>query len=148
MAQLSFHIPLGTITLSEDDGHIVSLDEGWGRDQTETPLLVKARTLLQDYFDGVSVDLSSLPVRPYGTDYQKRVWEEVRHIPFGQTRRYGDIAHAIGGSAQSVGTALGVNMIPLLIPCHRVVSARGPGAYSAFGGAEDKVRLLDLESGF
>lgn len=148
MAQLSFHIPLGTITLSEDDGHIVSLDEGWGRDQTETPLLVRARTLLQDYFDGVTVDLSSLPVRPYGTNYQKRVWEEVRHIPFGQTRRYGDIAHAIGGSAQSVGTALGANMIPLLIPCHRVVSARGPGAYSAFGGAEDKVRLLDLESGF
>lgn len=148
MPQLSFHSPLGSLTLSEEDGMIVSVDEGWGRDQTETPLLVKARALLQDYFDGETVDFTTIPLQLYGTDYQKRVWNAVRQIPYGHTRRYGEIAREVGGSAQSVGTAVGANPILLLVPCHRVVSTRGHGEYSGFNGRDDKARLLDLESGF
>lgn len=148
MPQLSLHTPFGALTLSEEDGHIVSLDEGWGRDQTETPLLCRARDMLQAYFDGEPVDFSTLPLAPpFGTDYQKRVWNVLRRIPHGQTRRYAEIAAEAGGNARSVGQAVAANPILLLIPCHRVVAAKGLGGYSGFEGVEDKARLLELEKG-
>lgn len=148
MPQLSFHTPLGDLTLSEDNGYIVSLDEGWSRDQTETPLLTSVRDLIQDYFDGQNVNFNTVPLLLYGTPYQKRVWQEVRRIPHGKTCFYGDIAQRVGGSPRSVGNAVGANPIILIIPCHRVVSTRGIGHYSGFNGHDDKVRLLDLERGF
>ncbi|TPW33796.1 methylated-DNA--[protein]-cysteine S-methyltransferase [Oecophyllibacter saccharovorans] len=148
MAQLSLHTPLGDLTLSEEDGALVSVDEGWGRDQTPTPLLLRARDLLNAYFDGEKVDFSTLPVSPpFGTAYQRKVWEALRRIPHGQTRRYGEIAQEVGGTARSVGQAVAANPVLLLIPCHRVVAAQGMGGYSGFNGVEDKQRLLELEKG-
>ncbi|MXV45141.1 methylated-DNA--[protein]-cysteine S-methyltransferase [Saccharibacter sp. 17.LH.SD] len=145
MPQLSLHSPFGALTLSEEEGYIVSLDEGWGRDQTETPLLIQVRELLQNYFDGQPVDFSTLPLMLHGTDYQKCVWKALRQIPYGHTRRYSDLASEIGGSARSVGRAVGANPILLLVPCHRVVGAHGLCGYSGFNGIDDKARLLDLE---
>ncbi|QDH14362.1 methylated-DNA--[protein]-cysteine S-methyltransferase [Formicincola oecophyllae] len=146
MPQLSCHTPVGDLTLSEEEGALVAVDEGWGRDQTPTPLLLKACQALEDYFDGKAVDLSAFPIKPpYGTAYQKKVWDVVRSIPHGQTRTYGQVAARAGGSAQSVGQAMGANPLLMFVPCHRVVGARGVGGYRAFEGERTKAWLIALE---
>jgi methylated-DNA-[protein]-cysteine S-methyltransferase len=142
--QLSLHSPIGDITISEEDGAIVALDWGWGRDQTETPLLATARRQLEAYFDG-ELRRFDLTLAPVGTGYRRRVWQALRDIPFGHTRSYAAIAAVAGGSARSVGQASGHNPIPILIPCHRVVASAGLGGYSGEGGPATKRFLLDLE---
>jgi len=144
MPQLTLHTPLGPVTLSEEDGQIVSLDSGTGRDQTETPLLKRARAQLHAYFDGKSLTFD-LPLAPQGTEYQRKIWAALLKIPPGQTRTYVDIARSAGGSPRSVGGANGRNPIPIIIPCHRVVAVGGLGGYSGFDGLESKQFLLDHE---
>ena len=80
-----------------------------------------------------------------GSEFELRVWNALRAIPWGRTRTYGEIARAIGepGSARAVGRANGRNPLPIVVPCHRVVSEKGLGGYS--GGLEWKQRLLALE---
>ncbi len=144
MPQLSMTSPVGDITVSEEDGKIVSVDWGWSRDQDETPVLVRAREQLEAYFDGDRGDFD-LPLDPAGTDFQKAVWRKMLEIPAGQTETYGWICDAVGGTARSVGTACGANPIPIIIPCHRVVAANGMGGYSGDGGLTTKTALLRLE---
>lgn len=146
MPQLSLHTPIGDITVSEADGQVVSVDWGWGRDQTRTALLEHACDLLHAYFDGAPVDFD-LPLAPAGTPYQQRVWAVLCRIPRGQTRTYGALVAEAGGSARSLGRANGANPIPIIIPCHRVVAGNGLGGYSGAGGLATKRYLLDLERG-
>lgn len=145
MPQLSLHTPIGAVTLSEEDGAIVALDWGWGRDQTETPLLLLARAQLEEYLDGARLRFD-LPLAPQGSLYRRRVWAALCEIPPGTTRTYAEIALATGGSARSVGQANRVNPIPVLIPCHRVVATGGMGGYSGGDGLVTKQFLLNLES--
>ncbi len=144
MPQLSLHSPIGDLTVSEESSEIVALDWGWGRDQTETPTLLRAKSALQNYFDGAPLP-GDLPLRPRGTPYRQRVWQALREIPPGQTRTYLDIAKLAGGSPRSVGGANAANPIAIFIPCHRVVAVAGLGGYSGGDGLETKQRLLDLE---
>ncbi len=146
MPQLSLHSPIGDLTVSEEAGEIVALDWGWGRDQTETPILLRARTALQDYFDGAPL-AEDLPLKPHGTAYRQRVWQALRQIPAGQTRTYIEIARVAGGSARSVGGANAANPIAIFIPCHRVVATAGLGGYSGGDGLQTKQKLLALEQG-
>ncbi|GAB6042224.1 methylated-DNA--[protein]-cysteine S-methyltransferase [Endothiovibrio diazotrophicus] len=67
---------------------------------------------------------------PQGTPFRQRVWAALRDIPPGQTLTYGELARRLGSSPRAVGGACRANPIPLLIPCHRVVSANGPGGYA------------------
>lgn len=145
MPQLSFHSPVGMLTVSEEDGRIVSIDWGWIEDSRETPLLARARDQLEAYFDG-RLAAFDLPLDPAGTPYQRRVWDMLLGIPFGETRRYGDVARALGSAPRAVGTACGRNPIPIVIPCHRVVGGNGGlGGYSGDDGIETKRFLLRLE---
>jgi methylated-DNA-[protein]-cysteine S-methyltransferase len=146
MPQLSLMTPLGDITLSEEDGALVALDWGRGRDQNATPLLREARDQLHDYFDGRRLTFQ-LPLAPHGTPYQRRVWAALARIPAGQTRSYADIAREIASAPRAVGQANGRNPIPILIPCHRVVAADGTlGGYSGLDGPDTKRFLLDHEA--
>jgi methylated-DNA-[protein]-cysteine S-methyltransferase len=88
-----------------------------------------------------------LPLAPHGTAYQRSIWAALGAIPYGQTRPYAAIAAAAGGSARSVGGANAANPIPIIIPCHRVVGATGPGGYSGGDGLATKRWLLALEQG-
>ena len=145
MTQLSMHSPVGDLTISEDDGAIVSLDWGWGALQTETPLLLEAKRQLERFFDG-DLKQFDLPLRPYGTKFRKQVWDGMLRIPYGRTETYGKIAESVGAPARTVGGACGANPIPILIPCHRVLAANGGmGGYSGDGGVETTVLLLRLE---
>ena len=146
MPQLSLLTNLADLTISEDDGAIVALDWGRGRDQEETPLLRRARDQLQDYFDGKRLTFD-LPLAPHGSAFQKRVWAALCAIPPGETRSYADIARVIGSAPRAIGGANGANPIPIIIPCHRVVAADGSlGGYSGGDGPATKRFLLDLES--
>jgi len=145
LPQLSFHSPIGDLTVSEEDGAIVAVDWGWGRDQHETPLLRRALHQLDAYFDG-ALDRFDMPLAPSGTAYRRRVWQALCDIPYGQTRTYADIAAVAGGVARSVGQANGNNPIPIFIPCHRVVASAGLGGYSGGDGLDTKRYLLDLEA--
>ncbi len=142
--QLSLHTPLGDITLSALDDAIVALDWGWSSMHTPSPLLERVCDWLNGFFDG-DTDAPDVPLRPDGTDFQKRVWHAMAAIPSGQTRSYGELAGELDSAAQAVGNACGANPIPILIPCHRVVSARGLGGYSGGDGLSTKTALLRLE---
>lgn len=140
------HSPVGDLTLFEEDSAIIALEWGWGCQQLPSPLLLRAKTALDDYFDGKAPLPTDLPLNPSGTAYRQRVWAALRAIPHGQTRSYAEIATQIGGSARSVGGANAANPIPILIPCHRVCAATGLGGYSGGDGLETKQMLLTLEA--
>jgi len=91
----------------------------------------------------------STPVAPQGTDFQQRVWQALRGIPYGETRSYGSVAGQVGlprGGARAVGQANARNPVPIIVPCHRVVASDGGlGGFSS--GLDHKRRLLRLERG-
>lgn len=70
-----------------------------------------------------------LPIKPAGTEHQKRVWASIQDIPVGETKTYGELAKKIKSGARAVGSACGANPYPLIAPCHRVVSAQGIGGF-------------------
>lgn len=145
MPQLSLHTPLGPLTLSEENGCILALDWGWGRDQTETPVLRRGRDQLQAYFDG-ELQQFDLPLVFEGSAYRQRVWQALTLIPYGETRTYLQVAAMAGGSPRAVGGANGANRLPILVPCHRVVAVGHIGGYSGGDGIATKRFLLALES--
>lgn len=145
MPQLSFNSPLGALTLTEEDGAILSLDWGWGMGNEETPLLTAARDQVDAYFDR-RLTVFDLPLAPPGTAFQKKVWDVMNTIPFGQTLTYGEVATRLGTSPRAVGLACGRNPIPIIIPCHRILGSNGSlGGYSGLDGVETKRTLLRLE---
>lgn len=141
---LTLATPLGALTLAEERGTITTLSWGTVEDQQHTPLLRRARLLLERYFAGERVAFD-LPLEPAGTRFDRDVWEALRAIPWGEKRTYGEIARLSGGSPRAVGRAVGRNPIPIIIPCHRVVAADGLGGFSAPGGVATKRALLALE---
>ncbi|WP_437721742.1 methylated-DNA--[protein]-cysteine S-methyltransferase [Sorangium sp. So ce861] len=101
---------------------------------------------LRAYWRGDLGALSDMPVEPGGTPFQRRVWAEVQRIPPGATRSYGEVAALLGqpSASRAVGLANGRNPVCLIIPCHRVVGARGDLTGYA-GGIERKRWLLAHE---
>lgn len=145
MPQLAVTSPLGPLAIAEEDGRIVSIDWGWPAHSDETPLLRAARDQLDEYFAGRRTRFD-LPLDPPGTPFQRRVWQALARIPFGQTRSYGALAAELGTAPRAVGGACGRNPIPVVIPCHRVLAAgRRLGGYSGLDGADTKMFLLRLE---
>lgn len=100
---------------------------------------------LNAYFAG-TLQSFSIPMQLGGTPFQRQVWEQVSKIPYGQTQSYSDVGLQIGSRAyRAIGSAMKANPLPLLIPCHRVVSAAGIGNYSLCQGKCTKQFLLNLE---
>lgn len=111
----------------------------------DTPLLLEAKRQLEEYFSGLRAGFS-LPLNPQGTAFQKKVWQQLEAIPYGQTRTYGQIAAAVGQptASRAVGGANHNNPIAIVIPCHRVIGANGKLTGYA-GGLDIKEKLLRLE---
>jgi methylated-DNA-[protein]-cysteine S-methyltransferase len=145
MPQLAFNSPIGPLALFEADGAIVAVDWGFLPENDETPLLLKARDQLEEYFEGKRTGFD-LPLAPQGTAFQQKVWAALAKIPFGQTRSYGELAQELGTAPRALGGACGRNPIPVIIPCHRVLGANGAmGGYSGIDGIETKEFLLRHE---
>ena len=109
------------------------------------PILKTTHAQLKEYFEGKRLTFD-LPLEFYGTDFQKRVWNQLLQIPYGETRSYLDIANAIGQpkAVRAVGAANGKNPISIIAPCHRVIGKNGKLVGFA-GGIESKAYLLELE---
>ena len=101
------------------------------------------RRQVREYAEGSRTDFS-IPVT-YADGLTGRVMEAMQDIPYGETRTYGDIAADLDTAPQAVGQAAGRNPVPIIVPCHRVVSKQGLGGYSAAGGTSLKERLLRHE---
>lgn len=114
----------------------------------ETPLLREASGQLDAYFAG-RLKVFSLPLAPKGTDFQQKVWNVLRQIPYGETRTYGEIALLAGNpkASRAVGMANNRNPLPVFIPCHRVIGTNGSLTGYA-GGLDVKLKLLQLEGCF
>jgi methylated-DNA-[protein]-cysteine S-methyltransferase len=144
-AAIGFESPIGPLAVFERDGSIVAVSWNKPKTETETPLLAAAKAQLDGYFF-CGLRRFELALAPEGSDFERRVWQAMLEIPYGQTRSYGEIANALGGTARDVGAACGRNPIPILIPCHRVMGAGGTlVGYSGGKGTETKQALLVLE---
>ena len=144
MLQKTVKTRFGDLCLVEEDGAIVALRWGLARHEAGSPLLEKAARQLEEY-DAGARQAFDLPLRVTGSDLQRAVCDSIHAIPFGETVTYGDIAKMLGVPAQAVGQACGGNPIPILIPCHRVMGAKGLTGFSGAGGIETKVALLRHE---
>jgi methylated-DNA-[protein]-cysteine S-methyltransferase len=143
MPSLSIPSPIGQLTIEEAGDMIVAIRWGDGGGNG-SPLLAEAARQLAAFFDGRLKDFD-LPLSPAGTVFENRVWQAMQEIPYGETRTYGDLAHATDSGPRAVGRACGRNPIPIVIPCHRVLARGGLGGYSGDGGLVTKQRLLALE---
>lgn len=116
--------------------------------EEETPLIAKAAAQLTEYFDGSRREFD-FPTEVGGTEFQRRVWQELCRIPYGQTRTYKQVAEAIGcpKGFRAIGMANNRNPIAIVVPCHRVVGSGGRLVGYA-GGLAVKEKLLQLERAF
>jgi methylated-DNA-[protein]-cysteine S-methyltransferase len=144
--------PVGLLTLAGKEGrlrHLRMVDqtyepnhEGWVADESAFPDAVEQ---LEAYFAGERTDFD-LRLDLVGTMFQRRVWEALLTIPYGETRSYGEIARQIGspGAFRAVGLANGHNPIGIIVPCHRVIGSNG--SLTGYGGGLGRKRaLLDME---
>ena len=117
-----------------------------GVENHSTPLMREALRQFRSYFAG-GLHAFDLPLEMVGTEFQKRVWNELRNIPYGETRSYRQLAEQIGAprAVRAVGAANGRNPIPIIVPCHRVIGSSGK-LVGFGGGLEWKRMLLDLEA--
>jgi methylated-DNA-[protein]-cysteine S-methyltransferase len=118
---------------------------GTMKEDARHPLLLQAQQQLEEYFAGKRRKFT-VQLDPAGTEFQNKVWNALRTIPFGETRSYGDIADLIGSrkAVRAVGAANGKNPLSIIVPCHRVIGADGKLTGFA-GGLEVKAQLLALE---
>jgi methylated-DNA-[protein]-cysteine S-methyltransferase len=147
--------PVGELRLVERHDAIVAIEfsphrDGDGRvrgDRDDAhPLLLETSRQLGAYFDRDLKDFD-LPLAPEGSDFQRRVWDQLVAIGYGETASYGQVAHRLGmtnAASRAVGLANGRNPIPIVIPCHRVIGANGTLTGYA-GGLERKQLLLEIE---
>lgn len=148
-----YESPFGFIDIVQAHQHILHIsfyDETEFFEPSLTPrtdLLKHTEDILDQYFDGESVDFQEIPIKiESGTEFQFLVWEVIHQIPYGEVRSYKWIADQIERpkAVRAVGNATGSNPISIINPCHRVVGSNGKlGGYG--GGLERKQKLLKLE---
>ncbi len=146
MKQNVIDSPIGPLTTCVDERGAVT--EIWfsAREGDRDPVATAAiDRQLREYFDGAR-DGFDVPLNPGGTEFQRRVWQLLREIPYGGTRSYGELAALLGqpGASRAVGRANATNPIPIVVPCHRVIGANGTLTGFA-GGLDTKRWLLDFE---
>jgi len=149
----SYNTKIGKIGIEEDGLAITKIyfinndEQEEIIEKNETALLKEAIKQLNEYFDGKRSSFD-LKLQLQGTEFQKKVWNALIEIPFGETRSYGEIAKIIGNekASRAVGMANNKNPIAIIIPCHRVIGANGKLVGYA-GGLDIKEELLKLEKG-
>ena len=114
--------------------------------EEQSDVLLQATKQLDEYFSGVRKTFH-LPFRPVGTDFQKKVWNALLEIPYGETRTYKEIALRVGNlkGIRAVAQAIGANGMSIIIPCHRVIGSNHSLTGFA-GGLEAKKILLEIET--
>lgn len=144
--------PIGRLELVEEGGALVAIhfdapaDGSPRHERGGSAVLTRAHQQLSEYFAGSRHEFD-LPLRPAGTEFQRRVWDVLATVPWGTTTTYGAIAARLGlppGASRAVGAANGANPLPVVLPCHRVIGSDGTLTGYA-GGLDRKALLLRLE---
>ena len=147
-----YNSPVGRLLAEVENGFLVRLDfvdgiQAEGKNGNESALLANVSMQLDEYFRGARKNFD-LPLNPAGTEFQRKVWDALLAIPYGETRTYREIAEAAGcpRGFRAVGMANNKNPIAIIIPCHRVIGSNGKlvGYASGLGRKE---ALLALEAG-
>ena len=162
---MHYHFPCGEMILGSFDGKLCLCDWPDGRRRTSTDMRLQ-RILKAEYVEGSSNVIETaqqqlneyflnqrrefdIPLLFVGTDFQKKVWNELRNIPYGKTVSYGELARRIGmpKAVRAVANANAVNAISIIAPCHRVIGT--DGSLTGYGGGLNRKKfLLELEKNF
>lgn len=155
---------IGDLVMTSDGDHLTGLYAKDHSDKVKAlqeertrvddlPAFMQTKAWLDAYFSGKRPDPEGLPLKVEGTDFQKKIWQLLLAVPYGETTTYGALARRYEESEQrktsprAVGSAVGRNPILILIPCHRVIGSDGSlTGYAA--GLEKKVQLLQLEGSY
>lgn len=139
---------IGNIEIVEENNYIIGItfntESEW--EKKETKLIKNTYVQISEYLSGKR-QIFDVPIQTKGTEFQNKVWAELRQIPYGETRTYKQIAENIGNpkACRAVGMANHNNPIAIIIPCHRVIGANHKLVGYA-GGLEIKHELLKIES--
>lgn len=162
---MHYHFPCGEMILGSFDGKLCLCDWPDGRRRASTDMRLQ-RILKAEYVEGSSNVIETaqqqlneyflnqrrefdIPLLFVGTDFQKKVWNELRNIPYGKTVSYGELARRIGmpKAVRAVANANAVNAISIIAPCHRVIGT--DGNLTGYGGGLNRKKfLLELEKNF
>ena len=145
---ISFNTKFGFINAKEQNNKILSISFGKLKTINPSKILKNLKKDLQNYFSGKKINIK-FSSAICGSSLQIKIWKEIKEIPFGQIKSYGEIARKLNTSPRYVGRVCGQNKHLLLVPCHRVIRSDGQlGGYSGTGGLKLKRRLLNLEGVF
>lgn len=144
-----YESPIGPLKITVSDNLLCSIEfldkQPAHSSDSENNIIAQTKNELKEYFNGDRTHFS-VPLNLQGTDFQHSVWKLLQKIPYGQTVTYGELAQQLGDpdKARAVAGANGLNPIPIIIPCHRVIGADNKlTGYS--GGIKRKEFLLQLE---
>ena len=132
MDSLCMKTLFGYVQIRAQDDFIVSVDfvsllPESGSEKNK--ILLQAQQQMQTYCEQPR-HVFALPLRMRGTPFQQRVWQALQNIPAGEVRTYGELAQQLKSSPRAIGGACRANPLPIIVPCHRVVSRQGMGGYS------------------
>jgi methylated-DNA-[protein]-cysteine S-methyltransferase len=146
--------PLGNLRLTCNNSALISVEYNEGenlnyeKEKRDHHILAETIKQLDEYFQEKR-RVFDLPVELKGTDFQRRVWEELRKIPYGQVKTYGEIASVVEtkDASRAVGLACKMNPLLIVVPCHRVLGVNNKLTGFAIG-IDKKSFLLDLERAY
>ena len=143
----SLNSPIGPIEIQASSTGITKVSFGTSITKPNgNELTMACRKQLVEYLDGSRTQFE-LPLEPVGTEFQKKVWNQLSHIPYGKSISYSSLAIALGDikCVRAAGTANGKNPIPIIIPCHRVIGS--DGSLVGFSAGLDKKEWLLMHEG-
>ncbi len=135
--------PVGTIKITSTDDELIGaefLANTKKSTPTNDPISQKTKSQIIAYFKNPN-HVFDLPIKMNGTIFQKKVWRELQKIPAGKTLTYGELAKKLKTSPRAIGNACRANPLPIIIPCHRIISQKG---LSGFAGKQTG-RLINIK---
>ncbi|XP_026746879.1 uncharacterized protein LOC113508104 [Trichoplusia ni] len=158
----TFESPVGTVIAAADENYlyIATFEDSKNFEkcfdvvakELSCKYILKKNEVLQTfekelsaYFEG-KLKKFTIPIKTFGSDFQKEVWKKLMDLPYGSTQSYGDLAKDLGRSAshsRAVGAACGANALLIVVPCHRLVASGSKGGYNS--GVDRKDKLIELE---
>jgi len=142
---LSFNSSIGWITISEEKDLVTSIKFGKNKNKGKNIVLIKLKKQILEFIKGKRKKFS-IKLHITGSSLQKKIWNQLSNIKYGNTKTYGEIAEVLRTSPRYVGNVCGQNNHLLVIPCHRVIRSDGTlGGFSGLGGINLKQKLLNIE---
>ena len=142
---ISFVTIFGWITASEEEGNIIEIKFSKKKNIGKSKVLKQLKKEIKFFFSKSKKKIK-LPLKIQGSKLQKKIWNELKKIPYGKTKSYGEISKKLKTSPRYVGNVCGQNRHLLVIPCHRVIRSDGKlGGFSGTGGIKTKKKLLKFE---